>query len=201
MPYILRNAQGEITSLHREAVPGAQAVPADDAELRGFVAGLRAAQPTSAGRSGAPTHTGNPTGQRGPAAAPPFDSAEALREQGQRLDDLIDLLVARNLIRITDLRRRHADEPGRQAATLDLGLRADDVLPAALAAPTIRHDHRTADGSDGRAGRPTGAGQGARAMPVGLRARSPATELDSHTALGALGILDGADAGDDSSVL
>lgn len=75
MPYVLRNAHGQISSVHSDAVPGAEWLPADAAELRGFWSGFEPAQ----------TFTGL--------------DAVFIRV----LEDLVDVLLARQLITITDL--------------------------------------------------------------------------------------------------
>jgi hypothetical protein len=75
MPYVLRNAQGQIDSVHREAVPGAQFLPDHHAELRDLL------------------------GDAPPEAAFAHLDAGLIRV----LEDLVDVLIARNVIRITDL--------------------------------------------------------------------------------------------------
>jgi hypothetical protein len=80
MPHIQRNRQGEITSLHRDTVPGAEFLPNDHPEVQAFV-----------GRPGEPV---DPT----EAHFASLDS-EVIRV----VEDLVDVLVARNVIRITDL--------------------------------------------------------------------------------------------------
>jgi hypothetical protein len=75
MPYVLRNPQGLIDSLHREPVPGAQWLPPDHLELQQFV------------------------------GDEPREGAFASLDAGliRVLEDLVDVLVARNVINITDL--------------------------------------------------------------------------------------------------
>jgi len=75
MPYVRRDTQGRLLSLHREAEPGAQEFVADDAEeVQAFMGAL----------------------------AP--DSFRALDADFVRvLEDLIDVLVARHVINLTDL--------------------------------------------------------------------------------------------------
>ncbi|MBI5335627.1 MAG: hypothetical protein HZB72_13770 [Burkholderiales bacterium] len=80
MPYVLRNADGLVASLHRDLPPGiapeqAEQLPADHPEVLAFL-GTRAEQ------------------QR-------FASLDA--ELVRVLEDLIDVLIVRNVIRITDL--------------------------------------------------------------------------------------------------
>ncbi|MEY4749526.1 MAG: hypothetical protein RIQ60_1740 [Pseudomonadota bacterium] len=77
MPYIQRNRQGEIVSLHREPLPGAAYLPTDHPEVQAFV-----------GRPGAP--------REGRFTAMDADFVRVI-------EDVIDVLVARNVIRITDL--------------------------------------------------------------------------------------------------
>lgn len=80
MPYVLRNADGLVASLHRDLPPGiapeqAEQLPADHPEVLAFL-GTRAEQ------------------QR-------FASLDA--ELVRVLEDLIDVLIERNVLRITDL--------------------------------------------------------------------------------------------------
>jgi len=80
MPYVRRNAQGEVVSLHRHAEAGTSEYLADDhADVRAFMAG--------------PTPPGG--GSEGFARL----DADFVRV----LEDVIDTLVAKNLINITDL--------------------------------------------------------------------------------------------------
>lgn len=120
MPYVLRTPDGLIDSVHRQPVPGSDFVAADSRELRQLLG-----------------HDG--TGRPGEA----FASLDAglIRV----LEDLVDLLVARNVINITDLpgearhklfaRKNFRDRFGRNA--LDLGLigpesRGIDGLPPTM---------------------------------------------------------------------
>lgn len=75
MPYVLRDSRGQVDSVHREAVQGAEWLPPEHPELLEIV-------------------------------------GEASREEGfasldagliRVLEDLVDVLVARNVINITDL--------------------------------------------------------------------------------------------------
>lgn len=74
MFHVVRDAQGQIESVHRQAVPGSVAVPAEDPVIQAW---LR---------------------QDG-------DTQFAQMDAGliRVLEDLVDVLVARNIIRITDL--------------------------------------------------------------------------------------------------
>lgn len=74
MFHVLRDAQGQIESVHREAVPGSQALPHDDPALQAWF------------RAGGDAH---------------FAQLDA--SLIRVLEDLVDVLVARNIIRITDL--------------------------------------------------------------------------------------------------
>ncbi|BDI03132.1 hypothetical protein [Sphaerotilus microaerophilus] len=75
MPHVLRNPHGQIDSVHREPVPGAQWLPPDHPDLQQLLGD----SPAEAG----------------------FASLDAglIRV----LEDLVDVLVARNVINITDL--------------------------------------------------------------------------------------------------
>ncbi len=76
MFYVLRNAQGQICSVHVDAVPGAEVLPQDHPQVRAF-----------------------------------FNRADTTSDGFARLDaglvrvleDLIDALLERNILRITDL--------------------------------------------------------------------------------------------------
>lgn len=74
MFHVVRDAQGQIESVHREPVHGSEPAPTDDPALQGWF------------RAGGDAH---------------FASLDAglIRV----LEDLVDVLVARNIIRITDL--------------------------------------------------------------------------------------------------
>jgi hypothetical protein len=77
MPYVTRNAAGSIESLHREPGPHAQEfVGADDAEVRRFL---------------------------GLATAPPDDFGRLDADFVRVIEDVIDTLIVRNVINITDL--------------------------------------------------------------------------------------------------
>ena len=79
MPYVRRNAHGEVTSLHRQAEAGtSEFLPEDHVDVRAFLG-----QP------------GSPSGGAGFARL----DADFVRV----LEDVIDTLVAKNLINITDL--------------------------------------------------------------------------------------------------
>jgi hypothetical protein len=77
MPHVQRNPQGEIVSLHRDAQPGAVFLPSEHPDVQAFV--------------------GRPAGARDGAFA--TLDAEFIRV----IEDVVDVLVARNIIRITDL--------------------------------------------------------------------------------------------------
>lgn len=100
MFYVLRDAAGQISSLHRDPVVGAQTLPSDHPEVRRFL-GLDAGEQQFATLD-----------------------ASFLRV----LEDLIDALIRRNVLCITDLPmeaqlklfdRKHFRESG-QAHSLDL---------------------------------------------------------------------------------
>ena len=78
MPYVRRNAQGELVSLHRHAEAGtAEYLPDDHVEVRAFL-----------GPGGGDT---------------PQEFARLDADFVRVLEDVIDTLVAKNLINITDL--------------------------------------------------------------------------------------------------
>ncbi len=85
MPYAVRNAQGQLTSLHRHDPGVGEAIDADDPEVQAFL-GLN-----SAAGDGADTSNGEESFSR-------LD-ADFIRV----LEDVIDALTSRNLINITDL--------------------------------------------------------------------------------------------------
>ena len=74
MRYAIRDPQGAIVSLHREPVPGAEALPVQHPEVQAFL------------------------GNEGERSFAQLD-ANLVRV----LDDLIDALIRRNVLRITDL--------------------------------------------------------------------------------------------------
>lgn len=76
MPFVLRNTAGAILSLHREAVPGSESLPADHPEVLAFL--------------------GEERGE-----IPGFDRLDA--SLVRVIEDLIDVLISRNVIRVTDL--------------------------------------------------------------------------------------------------
>ena len=92
MPYVLRTPDGQIDSLHRDAHAGAQWLPPDHPELQRFLA---AAPPASA--AAGPAEEGDAPDE----AEAGFASLDAglIRV----VEDLVDVLVARNVINITDL--------------------------------------------------------------------------------------------------
>lgn len=75
MRYVLRDATGKISSLHLDPVPGAEPLPVDHPEVKAFVA-LGDEEKSFAGLD-----------------------ANLVRV----LEDLIDVLIERNVLRITDL--------------------------------------------------------------------------------------------------
>ena len=75
MPHALRSPDGPIASLHREPVAGAEHLPSDHPEVLAFL-----------GQSGQEQH---------------FASLDA--HLVRVLEDLIDALIERNVLRITDL--------------------------------------------------------------------------------------------------
>jgi hypothetical protein len=80
MPYVRRNAQGEVVSLHRQAeADTSEFLPEDHADVRGFIGSSVASSGTSDG----------------------FARLDA--DFVRVLEDVIDTLVAKNLINITDL--------------------------------------------------------------------------------------------------
>jgi hypothetical protein len=75
MRHVVRNAQGQVQSVHLEPVPGSEPLPREHPEVRAFVSG------TDEGAS--------------------FESLDA--GLVRVLEDLVDALLARNILRITDL--------------------------------------------------------------------------------------------------
>jgi len=78
MPYVQRNAQGEIQTLHRDAVQGSEYIAVDDPQLQAWLSGDAAA-----------------------AQSPTFAELDA--GLVRVLEDLVDVLIARNVICVTDL--------------------------------------------------------------------------------------------------
>jgi hypothetical protein len=79
MPYVLRSPDGQILSLHREAEEVAEFLPPDDPQVLAFL-----------------------NGEQGEAApAQQFASLDA--DLVRVLEDLIDALIARNILMVTDL--------------------------------------------------------------------------------------------------
>ncbi len=78
MPYIQRNARGEIHAVHRDAVSGSEYVAIDDPQLQAWLRGDEAA-----------------------AKSPTFAELDA--GLVRVLEDLVDVLIARNVINVTDL--------------------------------------------------------------------------------------------------
>jgi|LNFM01.1.fsa_nt_gb hypothetical protein len=76
MPFVLRNEAGAIVSLHREPLAGGEALPGDHPEVQAFMQGSH-------------------------SAVAAFDNLDA--GLVRVLEDLIEVLVSRNVIRITDL--------------------------------------------------------------------------------------------------
>lgn len=83
MRHVVRNAQGQVQSVHLQPVPGSEPLPGDHPEVRAFVAG---------------EEDGAEVGTEGRAS---FESLDA--GLVRVLEDLIDALLARNILRITDL--------------------------------------------------------------------------------------------------
>ncbi|HET7525457.1 MAG TPA: hypothetical protein VFK10_05885 [Burkholderiaceae bacterium] len=79
MPYVRRNALGEVVSLHRHAEAGtSEFLPEDHADVRAFIGG-------------------------GPSASSSEGFARLDADFVRVLEDVIDTLVSKNLINITDL--------------------------------------------------------------------------------------------------
>ena len=75
MPYVVRNVQGQIESVHRAAQPGAEFVPEGHPDLAAFLGET--------------------------AAAPKFEQLDA--DFVRVIEDVIDTLIVRHVINITDL--------------------------------------------------------------------------------------------------
>lgn len=89
MPYAVRNAQGRITSLHRHDPGVGEPVAGDDPEVWQFLGLAADADPTPAAAA------------EGDEAGDGFGRLDA--DFIRVLEDVIDALVSRNLITITDL--------------------------------------------------------------------------------------------------
>jgi hypothetical protein len=99
MPYVLRAADGTLLSLHREAAPGAEHLPSDHPEVLAFL---------------------------GTEEQHRFASLDA--NLVRVLEDLVDVLITRNVICITDLpseaqqklfeRKHFRERAGRNALQL-----------------------------------------------------------------------------------
>lgn len=76
MPYVRRRADGRIDSLHRQAIDGGEFLPDDNAEVQAFV--------------------GND-----PATRDDFSRLDA--DFVRVIEDVIDTLIVKNVINITDL--------------------------------------------------------------------------------------------------
>ncbi|HEX7687643.1 MAG TPA: hypothetical protein VF453_08050 [Burkholderiaceae bacterium] len=81
MPFIRRNAEGVVESLHRHAEDGAEFLPDDHPEVRAFLGGPPAAD-------------GSQHGER---------FAELDADFVRVIEDVIDTLISKNVINITDL--------------------------------------------------------------------------------------------------
>lgn len=78
MPYVLRSPQGQILSLHRQAEEIAEFLPSDDPQVLAFLGGDEEGVP-----------------------AQQFASLDA--DLVRVLEDLIDALIQRNILMVTDL--------------------------------------------------------------------------------------------------
>lgn len=74
MPYVRRNAEGQIDSLHRSADPATEFLPDSHPEVQAFVGGV---------------------------AQPEFDQLDA--DFVRVIEDVIDTLIVKHVINITDL--------------------------------------------------------------------------------------------------
>jgi hypothetical protein len=116
MPYVKRNTEGLIESVHREAMPGAEPLPPDHPELLAFLSSDAEHQYR-------------------------FASMDA--GLVRVLEDLVDVLIERNIIRITDLpveaqqklfeRKHFRDRVKRNAlqlfAPITPRMAGDEVIP------------------------------------------------------------------------
>jgi len=82
MPFIRRNATGAVDSLHRRDEGGAEFLPDDHPEVRAFLGATPAPAPA-------------------PAPAEAFASLDA--DFIRVIEDVIDTLISKNVINITDL--------------------------------------------------------------------------------------------------
>ena len=117
MPYALRHADGRVLSLHHEAQAGAEFLAPDHADVRAFLGA--------------------------PAGGPQSEFARLDADVVRVLEDLIDVLIARQVLRITDLpeqaqqklyaRKSFRDRKPAQALELYGG--DDGILPTDVAGP------------------------------------------------------------------
>lgn len=129
MRYVLRDAQGVVVSLHRDPVPGAEPLPLQHPDVQAFL--VAAGKPQGAASVDVPV-----------TEARSFAELDA--NLVRVLEDLIDALIRRNVLRITDLpveaqaklfERKHFRE-GLQAHALRLfGHEACSPLGDAAAPP------------------------------------------------------------------
>jgi len=118
MRHVVRNAQGQVQSVHLEPVPGSEPVPRDHPDVRAFVAG------SEEGAS--------------------FETLDA--GLVRVVEDLIDALLARNILRITDLPleaqqklfERKSFRSKLQKSALDLFGAAQDGFTQGVADDTLR---------------------------------------------------------------
>ncbi len=78
MRYVLRDDQGLVASVHRDPIPGAQVLSADDPEVLAFLQGTPS-----------------------PGESTSYASLDA--HLVRVLEDLIDVLIERNVLMVTDL--------------------------------------------------------------------------------------------------
>jgi hypothetical protein len=116
MPYVLRHADGQITSLHRDPQPDADFLAADDPQVLAFLSG---------------------------AAEPAHQFASLDADLVRVLEDLIDALIQRNVLMVTDLpvqaQQKLFNRKNVRNSMKNYSLRLFDVDPVGSAPDEVVH--------------------------------------------------------------
>lgn len=111
MPYVLRSPDGQILSLHKEAEEVAEFLPPDDPQVQAFLNGDNT------------------------EAAPAQQFATLDADLVRVLEDLIDALIARNILMVTDLpaqaQQKLFDRKSFRSSMKNYSLRLFDADPEA----------------------------------------------------------------------